>query len=264
MEQKKSQQNAPRLRMIHFIIPVRSSKVAKNWSKVRQLCAGTLQSAYNQTSQDYSVQLVCHEPPVEEVNDRVNIESVDFKIPSDKREMMIDKKRKVRVGAAQAPKRLGDYVMILDADDRVDRRLVEYVSSQKIADVWFIDKGYVWPYGRRFCFKWSKFHELCGSSHLIRYDGGNMPKGRDDEEDYTLMTPHGKVKKKAEQRGLRVNPIPFEAGCYITDVEENHSGISMIEYMHKGRFLKKLMRFRFLTSSIKESFAISDEPYSKS
>jgi hypothetical protein len=250
--------------MVHFIIPVRSRRVAKDWNNVRDLCAGTLRSVYNQTSQKHSVQLVCHEPPVEEVGDRVNVESVRFGVPSNKREMMVDKKKKVRIGAAQASKEPGDYVMILDADDRVDRRLVEYVHRQEDADVWVIHKGYVWPYGRRFCFKWDNFHGLCGSSHLIRYDGGNMPTGREDEEDYTLMTPHGKIKKKAERRGLRVESIPFEAGCYVTDVGENHSGISMVGYMHKGRFLKKVMGFRFLTSSIRESFAISDGPYSES
>jgi hypothetical protein len=250
--------------MVHFLIPVRSRRVAKDWNSVRSLCAGTLRSVYNQTSKKYSVQLVCHEPPVEEVGDRVNVESVRLGVPSNKREMMIDKKKKVRIGAAQASKGPGDYVMILDADDRVDRRLVEYVHRQEDTDVWVIHKGYVWPYGRRFCFKWDNFHGLCGSSHLIRYDGRNMPKDKDDEGDYTLMTPHGKIKKKAERRGLRVSSIPFEAGCYLTDVEENHSGISMVGYMHKGRFLRKVMGFRFLTSSIRKSFAITDESYSTS
>jgi hypothetical protein len=245
--------------MIHFIIPVRSRKVSKDWERVKKLCQGTLRSVYNQTNPEYCVQVVCHEPPVEDANNRVTVRSVGFGVPSDKQQMMIDKKKKVQLGAAEAPKEPGDYVMILDADDRVDRRLVEHVSEREGVDVWVIEEGYVWPYRRRFCFQWSNFHGMCGSSHLIRYDGENMPSGKDDSDDYVLMTPHGEVKAKAVKRGLRVKPIPFGAGCYVTDVEENHSGVSMTEYMHKGRFLKKLIGFRFLTSSIRDSFAISHE-----
>jgi hypothetical protein len=242
--------------MIHFIIPVRSRKVSKDWERVKKLCEGTLRSVYNQTSREYSVQVVCHEPPVDETNDRVTVRRVDFGIPSDKKQMMADKKKKVQVGAAEAPKEPGDYVMIVDADDRINKHLVSYVASSTTGDILFIERGYVWPYRRTCWFRWGGFLETCGSSHIIRYDGSNMPNGVGDDGEYAITTPLGEIETFSGEKGLERERVPFEGACYVTGVEDNWSGVSFTEYLHKKRFVRKVIGFRFLTSSVRDMFAI--------
>jgi hypothetical protein len=245
--------------MVHFIVPLRSPKVAKDWTKTKKLCKGAISSIEQQTSKEYSIQLVCHTAPEGFGSFKnINIVEVDFKVPSTKREMMEDKIKKVKRGSHDAQKEIGDYVMVLDADDRISNELVEYVVGEG-ADVLYIERGYVWPHGRRFCFKWSKFNRLCGSSNLVRYNGNNMPSSISGDGRYLVCQPHGEVRESAEKRGLRVKKIPFAAACYITDTEDNHSGISFVDYMHKKRFLKKVIGFRPLTSSIRSTFAISNE-----
>lgn len=244
-------------RQVHFIVPFRSPEVTKDWETTKDLLSGTLQALENQSSSRYTIQLVAHVVPecVHQYSN-LNVIKVDYPIPTTKKEMMVDKGRKVRTGTGAAPKGEGDFFMVLDADDRVHYRLVQHVVQDDYSDLIYIEKGYIWPYGRHFCLKWPNFYEACGSSHLVRYDGSNIPNGVEDAKDYVFTSSHTNTKKIAERKGLNVTPLSFPGCTYITDVSDNHSGISMTKYLHKKRFLKKVFRLRPLTPSIRKSFAI--------
>lgn len=235
-------------------MPVRSPKVSKDWKKISRLCCKSVKSIYRQESDQYNIKIVCNEEP-EGIcrKDSLGIIKVDFSAPSDKEEMMSDKIKKSRVGIINCKKRKGDYVNILDPDDRISRNLVSKIENEKSSELKIMKKGYVWPHQKPFVFKWNRLNIV-----FHRYNGKNMPKNMKDEGDYLIEKNHAKKEELAKKRGISVSKINFRGYLYTTDIEDNHSGTSFMSYLHKKRFLSKLLSVRPLTKKIKREFGVWD------
>jgi len=241
--------------MVHFILPLRSPEVSEDWNTIEELCTRCIKSIKRQKCKQFSIQLVCNRVPEEIYEGKnLNILRADYKIPSSKKEMRRDKGVKSIDGIVKCKKEKGDYISILDPDDRVGKNLVKNILHTKDYDLKILNKGYVWPYKRKFIFKWNGL-----SISFHRYNGKNMPIGRDDCDDYIIMKNHSNKEDIAKERGLSVSKIDYRGYCYITDTKDNHSGTSFTSLLHKKRFIKKLIGLRPLSSYAMKEFGISSD-----
>ncbi|MEO1134802.1 MAG: glycosyltransferase family 2 protein, partial [Cyanobacteria bacterium J06639_1] len=137
--------------MLCFVMALKSKAVSKNWKLVSELFENTLYSAYNQIDPDFRIIAVCHEIPElkRDYDDRVELLSVDFPPPdgSIRAETMKDKWKKISVGLIRAGELNPDFVMLMDADDLVSRRLSQYVNQHKDSNGWIFDLGYKYQFG---------------------------------------------------------------------------------------------------------------------
>ncbi len=91
-----------------------------------------------------------------------------------------DKGLRIHVGLAGIADQT--HAMVVDFNDFVHRRLVAHVEAHRDAAGWNISRGHVWS-GGSWCFAQSRFHSMCGTSHIVRRDlMGNFttPEGRTD------------------------------------------------------------------------------------
>ncbi|MDQ0644599.1 hypothetical protein [Microbacterium murale] len=111
-------------------------------------------------------------------DDRVHEVQVSFPPPSDARTprtgiaaVLRDKGTKNAIGLARARDLGADYVMFVDADDFVSRRLTAFVAAKIGAPGWTITDGWRVQLQRRAVRRHSGDFQLqCGSSHIVRAD----------------------------------------------------------------------------------------------
>ncbi|MCS4149349.1 hypothetical protein [Salinibacter ruber] len=226
--------------------------MSKSWDRVERLCLKTVSSILNQTSDNYNIVLVCNRPPkLLRRSEKLDIKTGNYTIPRNKSEMMNDKNKKARDGIIKCNKSKGDYVTIMDPDDRIGNFLVEKLLCSSKSDLKVLEKGYVWPYNRKFLFKWNNLNI---TFHMYR--GNNMPTKNNKERDFLIHKNHSKEVEIAKKRGLSIDKMNSRSYCYITDTEDNHSGTSFTSYLHKKRFIKKLLGIRPLTHNLRQKFCI--------
>lgn len=243
-----------------FIVPLRSPRVAADWFQVSELCNGTLRSLTDQTTSNLRVHLVCHTPPSDfSPHPLVNVIRVDFPIPDDHHEMMVDKTDKVKRGLIAARDRGPGHVMVVDADDRVHRELASWVNTRPDANGWYVDTGYVHPLGSPILYRWPDFHRLCGTSLIVRWSEHDLPASMDEDtqmfEDI-ILAGHHQASDILTTRDHALAPLPFAGACYITDTADNHSGASWLEWKSTRAALKRLTRIRLCTSWHRNAFSL--------
>ncbi len=80
----------------------------------------------------------------------------------------LDKGRRVLAGILEADKT--GYVMVVDDDDFVSRRLTGFVAGYPGENGWYVQNGYIWGDGGRLIYEYTDFSKFCGTSHIIRAD----------------------------------------------------------------------------------------------
>jgi hypothetical protein len=165
--------------MLIFIVPIKSSKLASDWSEFSKLVERTLKSICNQNSQNFKVVVACHElPNISYQNNKIEYIQVDFDPPQlveddwDKnRELKEgDKARKILVGFKKAKSYNPDYVMVVDSDDLISNNIVSFVEKHN-DDIsgWYFPKGYFYKEGAKYLFlNKENFNIRCGSCIIIK------------------------------------------------------------------------------------------------
>lgn len=257
--------------MIHFVVPFRSREVSSDWERVSSLCNGMLKSLCNQTSDAFRIFLVCHTPPVNQI-EHPNIATiqVDFDIPDTWKDMIRDKYRKIKRGLVEI--NISDSgrlpsgrraVMIVDADDRVHRNLANWVQTHPEGHGWYFPKGYIHPYGQPFLFTstilGNQFHKICGTSAVIYCEDEDLPNSMDTDSQASVMLRcgHNIIVDCMEKRGTPLKPLPFRGACYVTDTGDNHSGVSWLQWKGKKKLLKQVVSVRPLVSYYRNRFGFS-------
>ena len=258
--------------MLTFIVPVKSERVSGDWLEFCNLVERTFKSICNQTNQNFKLVAVCHEiPQVNFIHKNLHYVQVDFEPPIRKqnesndsinKRREIDKGKKLKIGVKYAKDKLdADYVMTVDSDDYVSKRIAEYVNNANV-DVpgWYIKNGYLHFDGKSFLFATFKFSYLCGSSIIVKPELLQYF----FEVDPVLYFDH---RLKVLDNRIKLKPLPFYGGIYSMANGENHlMHVSNIKKFnnHKGwlssdglkRIVAKLKnyRFRFITKAIREEF----------
>lgn len=114
--------------MLTFIVSMRARALSKDWALHTRLLQCTLNSILAQTHPAFDVVVVCHDVPdiPQARHSAVHTLSVDFPPPQRTNDdMCADKVLKISRGVEWAMARGSEYVMFVDADDLVSRRLSE-------------------------------------------------------------------------------------------------------------------------------------------
>ena len=249
--------------LIFFGIPLKSKAVSDNWELVCELFNKTLWSVYNQTFPDFKIIVACHEIPSlkHEYDNRVEFIQINTSVPKDSCEMMADKGYKVHTIAMRIRELGAGYAMIVDADDLISNKIVEYVSCQPVDSFgWIINKGYVYYYGNTFVTYTSK--NPSGTSIIINYCRDDLPRCYDEVmEDnnnnncYLIRKRHGDISKFCKLMGRPLKKLPFPGTIYVR-YGENHSPFNSI-----FRKVHTMFGRKYGLEQLKEEFSLDWDTY---
>jgi len=242
---------------------LKSKTVSNNWELVSKLFEASLHSAYQQINSDIKIIVVCHETPHLEnfYDDRVEIINVDFPPPNElnTKLTMKDKWNKLAVGLVRAGELNPDFMMLMDADDLVSRRLSQFAQSNPNSNGWILNKGYKYRYGSRWIYVDDRYN--CGTNAIVNAKLIEFPKNTTPEEIgkcVILTTGHLGIEKTLTDLGTPLTPLPFPGAVQIVGHGDNDSDLWRNQ---KGRptlrqFLGKLRRTRWLTPRLRREFGI--------
>lgn len=165
--------------MLVFIIPVKSKQVSHSWQHLSRLFERCIKSVCNQTSRDFKVVAVCHEKPQTNFSHpNLYYLKVDFVPPSlssynygqVKGSGDIDKAKKILAALTYIKQFNPDHIMVVDADDCVNKNIAKFVNQNQSCDGWYLKQGYLYEEGNKFIYLNTKnFYQSCGSSIIIKY-----------------------------------------------------------------------------------------------
>ncbi len=258
--------------LLTFVIPVRHPDNADSWSLLKKNLAQTIASISAQDHNGWQAIIVANIgsdlPPLPA---NFSVEYVDyppnpaFKQGNNELEVFrdavrMDKGRRLLAGVMKAASN-SKYIMLVDDDDFVSRKLVSFVAAHTDANGWYIDKGYVWGDGGKLVYLYSNFSMLCGSSHIIRTDLFQLP------ESITAVTPeyirtmlgsHIFISKQLAANGTALAPLPFIGAIYRIGHVGTHS---RSQGLWRSFFIKRDLLFRpfELLSRFKRLRPINDQ-----
>lgn len=210
-----------------FAIPLRPRATAQDWSRVCQLLNHTLLSVLRQDDADFSVLLACHElPEIPTIADpRVTVLFSDRAHPTTFDEQMADKAQKKRICTAALKARGGGYLMFLDADDMVSRKLVCFVRTHPSKFGYVIDQGYHYDSKTGNYHRLNAFDKRCGSCAIFRFLVDDLP---DDPNDPSRTISdrfgnHIEWRDIARRLGRGLEPLGFPGAVHVVETGENVS-----------------------------------------
>ncbi len=128
--------------MLVFVVPIKTPQASKSWERVSQLFERCAISLCNQTSQNYTVIVVCNEQPrIEFHHPNITYIEVDFGVANEPDPISIghtDKGRKILRRLIHAQEFSPSHTMAVDADDCVSKHLAEFVDKNQNSYGWFI------------------------------------------------------------------------------------------------------------------------------
>lgn len=215
--------------MINFGVPLKSRAVAADWALVIRMLENTLRSIFNQTVQDFRVVVACHEVPQTSFNGdpRLEFVSVDFPPPLYLAERVIDKHRKRETVLSRLRGKDDAYFMLLDADDLVSNRLVEFVQRDKAPHGYIVKSGYELDFSANIVRAAPAFHRLSGSCAVLRLRPEDIPESPLRLEASfvrELVSHHHPTWEEwLEKLGRPLAPLPFRGVTYVMNTVENLS-----------------------------------------
>jgi len=245
--------------MITFIICVKHYKNCHSYETTWKLLENTLVSVCNQTDKNFDVIVVSNKTLNDFSNNpkikNIKFIEVDWKPPTSSDSWQIKKQVDFSIGMNQIRKDRGTkyilalsqvqkvnnenhYVMFVDADDFIHKKLAEYVNNSD-KDFLKIDKGY--KLGKQNTFKFlHSFNRICGTCNIIKveflkekinFDGItlNSPQQHilQSTNDYFLkmiIGSHSWVSRYLKKKGCSVSAVPFFGAIYNCTHDEQHSG----------------------------------------
>ena len=222
--------------MIYFGIPLRSKASSTNWEQVCVLFNRTLWSVYNQTHPDFKIIVACHEKPelTKQYDHRVEFIQVDIPFPENLSEQMCDKGYKVHTIAKLIREYGGGFTMIVDADDLISNRIVNFIVNNKENQYgWYVKAGYI-LYLDKMKLKYApKFPSV--SNCIINYTPDLLPdtmdnawSQSDESKSHIILKGHSIKTKKysCASIGRPIKPIPFNSAIYVLGTGDNHSTLN--------------------------------------
>lgn len=234
--------------MLSFVTSLPHPVNCSSYPKRSELLAGTLASVLRQTQNDFRVVVVVNEMPLGTMptDPRVEYVSVDYPPPRlpvgrpfTASDLYADKGAKLAVGAAVATRSGAEYIMFVDSDDYLSRRLAALVADAAGEPGWYSDAGYFHiRHARAVTPVLAGFHQRNGSTHILRTDLVGVPADldlgmpRDEliervgvERVRSLMGDHKWIVAFFADRGTPLAPLPFPAAIWEIGTGENFSQV---------------------------------------
>jgi len=264
------------MNVVTFIIPVRHQKNARDWGLLKRNLTQTVASIANQSNQDWRGIIVANEGadlpalpdkfsvkwvtfPPNDIHDRGNATQEDF-LDS----FRADKGRRVLAGMLAAGE--SRFFMIVDDDDFVSSRIVEYASRNPQENGWMIDDGYIWDDGGSLLLRRDQFSHYCGTSLIIRSDLYGLPANAEEaslEWIKNMLGSHVRIAPTLAERGTPLNSLPFPGAVYRVAHKGSHSKApSLIEMYFLNRnalkrpfnTVRNIAKLRLLSNDHKREF----------
>lgn len=253
----------------HFVVPVLSKEVAgRRWfhadnpdgRSVEFTLNNCLNSLINQTADSVIIHMVIHDmPPIREhIKNSGKIivhkaafptpKKIDLKtynqvsgkilpsLPNMSRRKVNDKYSKFKIGLmATFEDPESEFIMLVDADDLVHKRLVEFCLENRANPACSgghtITQGYNWAVGTDFFRKIVGFHKVCGTCNIVKIVNEEREqylktKQIDcfDRKKHWLYAGHASVFQRIRNLGRGTTKVPFPAAVYVTNTGNNISG----------------------------------------
>lgn len=264
--------------IVTFVIPVRHQDNCNDWAKLKSNLTQTLMSISQQTNPNWRAVVVANQgADLPELPDKVEVTYVDF-LPNHLYQrdgitkktfyeaVRLDKGSRVLSGMLAI--RDTHYYMVVDDDDLISNRLVDFIATQTQTQTsgWKVTEGYIWGDGGKFLLLNREFHYLCGTSLIIRADLYNLPETIDqisEDEIRTVFGSHIKVIEHFLEKGITLKPFPFRATIYRVGYGGSHSlSPKFFKFIFNKKILLKPHQFilnvlslRLLTDRIKKEFS---------
>jgi hypothetical protein len=232
--------------MFCFITSLRSPEVSDDWSRICQLFERTAASVFNQTSPDFRMIAACSVRPTltRSFDERLEFLVVDVPVPERTFEsMMVDKVSKLFVALRRARDIDADYVMPLDADDLVSRKIVAHTLSHPEVDGWYVSKGWSYKYGTGWLEKLDNFNSICGSCNVVSRRWLSFPGHAAQErqaDDDLIANGHAQVVEAFAARGGVLRPYPFRAAVYTVSNRENATRLLPKGNLRRSHLLRRM------------------------
>lgn len=276
--------------MIIFAIPLRSKETSNDWEGCLRRFENTLQSIFNQNDDEFKVLVACNEIPKmnKKYDERLEFIITDIPTPKKWLEMAIDKGWKLTAIAVRIRELLlkqenpqnGIYVMLVDADDLLNRNIAKYVKEHPNENGFVSKDGYVHYKGNNYLNIYKDMHTYCGSCNIIKMYLDDLPNGYPVSEKlchdieiakilnkrYPIRFDHNIVVDKYKNDGKPFSLLPFRSTIYIKDTGDNISDIYVKENnlnirdnrFHPIAFLRSINIFtkKRISKKIRTDFAI--------
>ncbi len=246
--------------MLTFIMPLKSPSVCRDWAFVSRLAERSLKSVCAQTHNAFRLILVCHQrPKTDFAHSALTIIEENFPEPGEANEArMADKSRKIWRGLVEARQERPGHIMFVDADDCVSRRLAGFVAEHSGEQGWYFETSYIHDQGSRWVLRKQDFHLLCGTSHILRCEPGDLPASVEEKEaDYWIGTHgHPEMAEFMQSRGTPLAKLPFCGTVYNTATNESYSGMALRNWHSRRILLYKMLNYRPITRAIREEFGL--------
>jgi len=264
--------------MIGFIVPVKPKKYSKNWNLDNAILERTVKSICNQDSQDFKLIIVYSDMP--EIGfSHENLHYVHFPYADvsvndiadweDRKqwytpvfaERMMDKSRKIILGCKVAKSLNCSYLMGVDSDDLVSRKLNSFIKDypQKDCAGWRINNGYVYEENARVAVKNKNIWGMNGSVHIIRADLVRIPDFETNFNlfDYSLFQSHVYTYQRLiDFHKEKLEEVPFYGVVYLVH-KNNYSRVKEIISANSFKLIiKKILRGKLITKKLREEFGL--------
>lgn len=228
-----SPRGARRTERFVFGIPLIARAVASDWARIDELLGLTLTSVASQTDAEFEVVLAGHDRPdswLRHADDdgRFRFLQSDWapEEPTSRNDDGGMKKWRIKEYVQQTG---GGLLMYLDADDLIDRSLVEIARAEigpehvggVVADGVIVDfrtwRAAVLPDARVYD---GPFHELCGSTTIGRVEPDSPEMVRQDPHE--ALGSHHVWPARSAELGVKLARLPAW-GAYLVNTSQNHS-----------------------------------------
>jgi len=130
-------------------------------------------------------------------------------------DLVLPPARRVLAGIMEAGK--AGFVMVVDDDDFVSRRLTSFVAEYPGKNGWYVHNGYLWGDGGKLLYEYADFSKFCGTSHIIRTDLYELPasvEAADPAYIRKMFGSHIFIREYLTARGHPLEPLPFVGAVY--------------------------------------------------
>jgi hypothetical protein len=262
--------------VLTFVIPLRHPQNSTDWPALKRRLADTIRSIAGQDDVRWRAIIVANEGselPV--LPDNFEIKQVDFPpnpmfeqgdndLEAFRDACRLDKGRRVLAGILEAEKT--GYVMVVDDDDFVSRRLTSFVAGRPGENGWYVHDGYIWGDGGRLIYEYADFSKFCGTSHIIRADLYGLPASVEAADpDYVrkMFGSHIFIREHLATRGQPLAPLPFVGAVYRIGHAGAHSKSAGLlkQVFFKRELLRnplklvgRFFRLRLLGAAVRRQF----------
>lgn len=236
----------------YFCIPFKPKARSNDWALTEALLAETLRSIFFQTDPDFQVLIAGHDRPnIPELEDpRVTFMVADCPIPQDGEQGKTDQIRKMHILGGVVGQRGGGYVMVVDSDDLVDKRIRAFVRENPHSAGYMIRAGYIYdtaanllglfPHATRVNQLWAH----CGTCAIFRFSPEDLPKLDQNRLDivrgksvFQRLKGHRRWESQMMALGRFMGTLPFRGVIYRMNTGNNAS----YEYRRNQTFIDDLL-----------------------